>query len=187
LRPLFIKRSDVAGFTPMKAQLDLNVRITEAKYLPKMDVIGHTDAFCMAQMSNGPSVFRTKVISKCREPKWNEEVTFPVVNQAQDLLHLMIKDADTVSSDDPVSRLTIKTSDLKVGTVVDQWYEMNPVKGVKKGGRVHLMLHLAVKGSPKFVASEPELHERSGKDPSTGTDNGHLKGKTGRNTCCVTS
>ncbi|KAH0787949.1 C2 domain containing protein [Histomonas meleagridis] len=61
-----------------------------------------------------------------------------------------MRDKDTVSDDD-MATLTIPICSLPPGQVIDQWYNMIPCRRVKKGGRIHLILHVAPFGATAFV------------------------------------
>lgn len=133
--------------------MELHVRVVEAQDIPKMDFFGKADPYCILQMSSSSDSRKTKVCSNTYTPVWNEEFHFPVANQTRDALHILIKDRDRGMADDPISKIEIPISSLQVGNVMDRWYNMNPIKGVKKGGRLRLVLHLAQKGLPAFQLS----------------------------------
>ena len=130
--------------------MQLHVRVVEATDVPKMDIFGKADPYCLLQLSSSKEVRKTKVCETTYTPVWNQEFHFPVVNQATDVLHILMKDQDRGSADDPISKIEIPLMTLVQGYVTDKWYDMQPVKGVKKGGRLRLVLHLANYGMTPF-------------------------------------
>ena len=137
-----------------------HVRVVEATDLPKMDLFGKTDAYCILQYANDKNLMKTKVIEKSFKPVWNEEFHFKVKDLATDQLIILMKDEDKGSSDDPISRLVISLRDLPVGEVIEKWYSCTPVKGVKKGGKLRLTLHIAPEGAVAFQSGQG-THEKT--------------------------
>ena len=130
--------------------MQLHVRVVEATDVPKMDFFGKADPYCLLQLSSSSTVRKTKVCESTYSPVWNDEFHFPVTNQATDSLHILMKDRDRGCADDPISQISIPLATLAQGNVIDKWYDMQPVRGVKKGGRLRLVLHLANTGMTPF-------------------------------------
>ena len=135
----------------------LHVRVVEAKDLPKMDVIGKADPYVIIQMSGTKYSSKTKTVYDTYNPYWNEEFHFQVTNINTNHIDFLLKDEDRFTRDDPISKLRISLSHLQINRVVDNWYSPTPVKHVKKGGRLHLVLHLAEAGVQAFVDRAPPL------------------------------
>ena len=129
--------------------MQLHIRIIEAKDIAKMDTIGKTDAYCQFGI-NGKTTHSTKVIDNSLTPKWDEEFTFPISNPVSDTFHLVMKDRD-IGIDDLMATLDISLSSLPIGVVVDNWYPLQQVDKVPKGGIIHLLLHFAPTNAPPFV------------------------------------
>jgi hypothetical protein len=129
---------------------ELHVKVVEAEDLPKMDVIGKVDPYCLLQVSGGTPLQRTKVINKNYHPVWNEVFHFDVPSLGERLV-ILLKDRDKGSDDDPISKFYIQLDTLVVGDVIDKWFDLIPVPGVKKGGRIRLIIHLANRGDSPFV------------------------------------
>lgn len=136
-------------------QLSLHVRVIEATDLPKMDVLGKIDPYCILYSSSSSKKQKTKTIKKNYNPKWNQDFTFPVANLQVDKLHIELFDYDEIGSDDAVSKMDLPISQFPIGQVVDQWYNMAPVKGVKKGGRLHLNVQVAPANVAPFSPCQP--------------------------------
>lgn len=129
----------------------LHVRVIEAKELPKMDTFGKCDCFAILQLNTSRNIQKTRVIPGTYTPVWNEDFHFPLEDITIDTLTVFLKDDDKGSSDDPISLIKIPVSQFPAGDVVDKWYSLTPVKGVKKGGQVRLKIQIAPLGAPPFV------------------------------------
>ena len=128
----------------------LHVRIVEAENLPKMDVFGTVDPYCQLQLTSTRKVERTKTIRQNKHPVWNEEFHFTVQDLSTDTLYLLLKDYDKVSNDDPISRAQIPLSTLPMSKVEDKWIDMIPLKRVKKGGKLRIVIHLGKMNEKPF-------------------------------------
>lgn len=144
--------------------MQLHLRVVEARGLPKMDIIGKSDPYCLIQISGTRRIERTRVINNNNDPVWNQEFHFPVSNPQQTLC-ILVKDQDTISADDPISRLDLSLATLYPGQVSDQWFDLIPVKGVKKGGSIHLVLHLAQAGQQPFVPMQGGYPQQMNRGP----------------------
>jgi Ca2+-dependent lipid-binding protein len=124
-------------FQPLIARLT----IAEAKDLAKMDTVGKSDPFCVVNLLHSPSVFKTTVKNNTLSPVWNETTEFTLTNPLFDIIHILVKDKD-VASDDEMATLDVplaKFCDLKIN---DSWYSLVPVKGVKKGGQIRIVIQI---------------------------------------------
>ena len=128
----------------------LNVRIVEAKGLPKMDVIGSVDPYCQLYIGDRTQMKQTRTIRQNKNPIWNQEFQFSIKDFYNESLTVILKDFDKVSADDPISKLQIPLKTLQMSTVKDNWYDMIPFKRVKKGGKLRLVLHLGPNNEKPF-------------------------------------
>ena len=125
------------------SKLALYVHAVEAKDVPKMDVIGKCDPFMVLRMDSKPSeTWKTKDIKQTYEPHWDQVFKIPI-NNTLDTLQIQLFDKDNFTDDDLISTKNFQISQFQLGKVVDAWYDFIPHKGVKKGGKVHLIFHLA--------------------------------------------
>jgi len=131
--------------------MQLHVRLLQAKDIAKMDTFGKTDAYCLLAL-NGSSPVKSKVIKNNMTPVWNEEFHFNVSSPQGDILKIKMRDEDVVCDDD-MATLDLYLSSLPVGMVVDNWYAMMPCRKVKKGGLLHLLLHLCPPGGRAFLSN----------------------------------
>ena len=125
----------------------LHVRVVEARDIAKMDTFGKSDPYIILQM--GGQQKKTTVKQNTQSPHWNESFTFNVTDM-NGMLHFLMRDQD-VRCDDDMAKLEISLNSIRYGQVVDQWYPMRPVKRGKKGGDLHLVLHLADRNDAPFV------------------------------------
>lgn len=117
----------------------LHVRVIEAKNLPNMDAVGKSDPYVALQLGDSPKV-KTDVKQDTLSPKWNQDFSFPIVDPNA-TLHIIVYDED-VASDDKMGKLDILLSSLKNDDVVDQWYPLKSASVFKKGGEIHLLIHI---------------------------------------------
>ena len=134
----------------------LHVRVVEANDIPKMDLITDTDAYCI--LRTGSETRKTYTCQNCKHPRWNQEFHFNVSSPTVGSLGITMRDED-VFKDDNISYIDIPYCSLPTGQVIDQWYHMTPFRRVKKGGRLHLVLHMSPAGLPPFVPSNAMMHQ----------------------------
>ena len=135
----------------------LHLRIVEADDLAKMDTIGLSDPYCLVQLGTNTRAQKTKVKENTLKPVWNEEFHWPITDQDA-VLHILMKDQDP-TNDDPMAKLEININTLNVGQVVDRWFDMRPLPGCPKGGKIRLILHKAPNGAPAFKQSVPQQQQ----------------------------
>jgi hypothetical protein len=113
--------------------MQLHVRVVEARGLAKLDTIGMSDPFVVLGLAGSKTVFKTAIKDNTLIPVWNEEFRFPLNNPPRQAPSLLVRDHD-VAFDDDMARLELPLAPIPIGRVVDQWYDLTPVKGVKVGG-----------------------------------------------------
>lgn len=128
--------------------MQLHVRVVEATDIARMD-LHKSDPYCLVSVSSTNDTRRTRTIENTLNPRWNEDFHFNVPNPSMAALRILMRDKD-VACDDDMATLDVQLCSIAPGQVVDQWYNMLPCKRVKKGGRIHLVLHLAPIGVPPF-------------------------------------
>jgi len=121
----------------------LKVILLEAENVPKMDVGGWADPFCFLQMAGQKEIMRSKTINNTKHPIWDERFQFRVANKQHDVLHILMKDHDSLSADDEISKLEIPLAPLNIGQPVLHWFPMTPVPGVDaRDIRLRMILEL---------------------------------------------
>jgi hypothetical protein len=108
----------------------VTLTVFEAKDVPKMDVIGTCDPYCLVALIGSRLVYKTKVIKKTYTPTWNETVSFLLTNPTTDVLRIFMKD-DDIAFDDPIATLDLPIAPLLNRAPVEAWVEMKPTKRVK--------------------------------------------------------
>ena len=152
--------------------MELHVRVIEARDLPNMDIVGDSDPYCILQISGTMSAQKTKVIIDCHDPTWNEDFHFPVMNPASQSLIIFIKDSDYLSDDD-MCTIEIKLNPFTINQVFDRWFDLIPCDGADRGGRIHLLLHIAPTGQTPFITDSSTISEEK-QSPVLGYCNGGI-------------
>lgn len=133
-------------------EMIFNLRVIEAKDLPKMDINGKADPYCKIYLStNSKDAKHTKKLKKTLTPVFNDVFTFDVTNfSPSDYIFIKLKDQDPVKAED-ISTINLPIIEYELGKVYDLWKDMTPAKGVKKGGQIHLVIHISLAGEEPFV------------------------------------
>lgn len=133
----------------------LHVRVVEARDLDNFDGIDRSDPYCILRV-NGIEQ-RTNFVSNNNNPVWNQEFHFSVSTPQAGALEIRMKDKDggLRGKDDDMATLCVQFGMLPPNQVVDNWYPMTSCKGNKRGGTLHLVLHMAPAGAPPFAGGMP--------------------------------
>ena len=117
-----------------------------------MDTNGKADPYCKLYLStNQKDAKHTKKLKKTLTPVFNDVFTFDVTNfSPSDHIFIKLKDQDLVKAED-ISTINLPIIEYQVGKVYDVWKDMVPAKGVKKGGQIHLVIHISLAGEEPFV------------------------------------
>uniref|UniRef100_A0A480LVA8 Phospholipase A2 n=1 Tax=Sus scrofa TaxID=9823 RepID=A0A480LVA8_PIG len=79
----------------------LTVRVIRMKNVRRADVVSQTDCFVSLWLPTASHKrLRTRTISNCPNPEWNETFNFQIQSQVKNVLELSICDEDTVTPDD---------------------------------------------------------------------------------------
>ncbi|XP_006066275.2 cytosolic phospholipase A2 epsilon isoform X1 [Bubalus bubalis] len=79
----------------------LTVRVIRMKNVRQADVVSLTDCFVSLWLPTASEKrLRTRTISNCRNPEWNETFSFQIQSQVKNVLELSVCDEDTVTPDD---------------------------------------------------------------------------------------
>lgn len=97
------------GGQPAELPYDLVVNIKSARHLPKMDMIGSADPYCIVSL--GGNEQRTNKITNTLDPDWNDSVQLQVTSVAQSLL-VTIMDWDRLSKDRVIGLVRIPAGRL---------------------------------------------------------------------------
>ncbi|KAF7840489.1 C2 and GRAM domain-containing protein [Senna tora] len=130
--------------------MKLVVRVIEAKNLPPTDPNGLSDPYVRVQL--GKQRFKTKVVKKSLNPKWDEEFCFRVDDLKEELV-FSVMDEDKYFNDDFVGQLKVRVSDVfdedikSLGTV---WYSLQPKNKKSKNkecGEIRLSIYFSMKNA----------------------------------------
>lgn len=106
--------------------MKLVVRVIEAKNLPPTDPNGLSDPYVKLQL--GKQRFKTKVIKKSLNPKWNEEFSFRVEDLNEELV-FCVMDEDKYFNDDFVGQVKVPVSmvfEEEIKSLGTAWYSLHP-------------------------------------------------------------
>lgn len=106
----------------------LYLRIGEGKNLPRKDISGKSDPYCIVKVDNN-AVARTATVWRDLEPFWGEEYTmFLPVGFTN--LSVYVYDEDTIGVDDLIGRVTFDREMLTHSPSakgLDKWFPLSPV------------------------------------------------------------
>ncbi|PNY12309.1 C2 and gram domain-containing protein at1g03370-like protein [Trifolium pratense] len=137
--------------------MKLVVRVIEAKNLPPMDPNGLSDPYVRLQL--GKQRFRTKVIKKNLNPKWDEEFSFKVDDLKEELL-ISVMDEDKFLIDDFIGQLKVPMSlvfDEEIKSLGTAWYSLQP-KSKKSKNKESGELRLSIYFELKTASIESNVH-----------------------------
>lgn len=100
------------------------LRIGEGKNLPRKDISGKSDPYCIVKVDNEP-VARTATVWRDLEPFWGEEYTmFLPVGFTN--LSVFVYDEDTIGVDDLIGRVTFDRETLAQSSKgLDKWFPVS--------------------------------------------------------------
>ncbi|XP_061344347.1 C2 and GRAM domain-containing protein At1g03370-like [Gastrolobium bilobum] len=130
--------------------MKLVVRVIEAKNLPPTDPNGLSDPYVRLQL--GKQRFKTKVIKKNLNPKWDEEFSFMVDDLNEELV-ISVMDEDKFFNDDFVGQLKVPISivfDEEIKSLGTAWYSLQPKSKKsknKESGEVRLSIYFSQKNA----------------------------------------
>nr|XP_015092652.2 LOW QUALITY PROTEIN: cytosolic phospholipase A2 epsilon [Vicugna pacos] len=79
----------------------LTVRVVRMKNVRQADLVSQTDCFVSLWLPTASRKrLRTRTISNCPNPEWNETFNFQIQSRVKNVLELSVCDEDTVTSDD---------------------------------------------------------------------------------------
>ena len=132
---------DVSQFITSFMSLKLSLRVVEAAELSHATSEDETFPYCLIQVSNTSQIQRTAVCEKTITPFWDQEFSF-MVRHKMDSLKIFVKDCSRVKTHNVLSKIALRLNEYRSGTVIDDWFSLTPVRGVKNGGKIHLKFRL---------------------------------------------
>ena len=107
----------------------LTVEVAEAKNVPRMDLLGRCDTYCVLILngSSKQSIYTTTVIPRNTNPEWNETFTWLISSKLDKVLTITLMDKDTLKSDDMVGCVYVNLHELPLDKEVNRWWPVeNP-------------------------------------------------------------
>ena len=125
----------------------LTVEVAQAKNIPKMDLLGRCDTYCVLIVSGDgkQSVYTTTVIPKNNNPEWNETFSWLVSSKSDRVLTITLMDKDTFKSDDLIGCVFINLHELPLDKEVNQWYAVENSGGTKSLVETKIRLCLSLR------------------------------------------
>ncbi|KAH0789489.1 C2 domain containing protein [Histomonas meleagridis] len=131
----------------------LNLFVSDAKDLPAMDIGSASDPYCLISTNDDEVPIKTKTKDNTLSPTWEEMYSMLITSYQKDYLKILMRDHDKLKDDD-MGTLLVPLTEFKVGYIYDKWFNITPSKGVKKGGQIHLKVHVAPYGAPPWKGIE---------------------------------
>lgn len=144
----------------MNKAVRLHLKVVEAYQLGELDTENHIYPYCLIQVSNSSDIKRTKVAERTTSPVWNQEFYFTVKNPDTDSLKVFIKDFTKLRTHSVMSTLALRLNEFPQRELYDQWFNLTRVKGVHRGGMIHLMITIEPLYSPKRKFVLPKVEKK---------------------------
>ncbi|XP_008845032.1 cytosolic phospholipase A2 epsilon isoform X1 [Nannospalax galili] len=105
----------------------LTVRVIRMKNVRRADILSQTDCFVSLWLPTASQEkLRTRTISNCLHPEWNESFTFQIQTQVKNVLELSVCDEDTVTPDDHLLTVLYDLSKLCFRNKTHVKFPLNP-------------------------------------------------------------
>ena len=122
----------------------LHVKVEKGRDLPKMDLFGTCDPYCLLWLESKPDdKRRTSTISQSSNCVWRQAFHFPVTDCSTDILHIEVYDRDRMTADDLVGSLIIPVSNVQPRYITTNTYELTPSSSTLQAGKLELTIQLA--------------------------------------------
>lgn len=139
----------------------VGVACVEALDVPKMDVVGLSDPYCLLSLTTDAKRQKTEVIDNTLHPVWGQKFRFIALTLDAVALDIQMFDQDP-GADELISIGKVESlQQFLTPNGTDVWVDMTPAKGVKKGGRVHLCIKVSQNEADIFTnmvySTSPDL------------------------------
>ncbi|KAL6035827.1 hypothetical protein STEG23_005224 [Scotinomys teguina] len=105
----------------------LTVRVIGMKNVRQADMLSRTDCFVALWLPTASQEkLRTRTISNCRHPEWDESFTFQVQTQVKNVLELSVCDEDTLTPNDHLLTVLYDLSKLCLRNKTHVKFPLNP-------------------------------------------------------------
>eukprot|EP00076_Gallus_gallus_P021531 XP_015142595.1 cytosolic phospholipase A2 epsilon isoform X1 [Gallus gallus] len=105
----------------------LTVKIIGMRNLRKADLLSQTDCYVRLWLPTAShQEARTRTVSNCRNPVWNETFHFMIQSEVKNVLELTVCDEDTITPDDQLLTVRFDVAKIQPGEKVRLSFELNP-------------------------------------------------------------
>ncbi|NXJ07608.1 PA24E phospholipase, partial [Odontophorus gujanensis] len=105
----------------------LTVKIIGIRNLRKADLLSETDCYVRLWLPTAShQETRTRTVSNCRNPVWNETFHFMIQSEVKNVLELTVCDEDTITPDDQLLTVHFDVAKIRPGEKVRLSFELNP-------------------------------------------------------------
>ncbi|NXY41561.1 PA24E phospholipase, partial [Ceuthmochares aereus] len=105
----------------------LTVKIIGMRNLHKADLLSQTDCYVKLWLPTAScQEARTRTVSNCRNPVWNETFHFMIQSEVKNILELIVCDEDTFTPDDQLLTVRFDVAKIQPGEKVHLNFELNP-------------------------------------------------------------
>jgi tRNA A-37 threonylcarbamoyl transferase component Bud32 len=141
----------------------LVIRVIEAKNVAAMDKSGTSDPYCRLKCSFNKQQFKTKVIDKTLNPKWDEIFRFFTSHPPEGQVIIKMWDKDRWTSDDFLGEVTLDIHKYADGALHDVWLILDNEPKKKSPERAEVHLHITYEGGKQATrpssASTPHEYQ----------------------------
>ena len=96
--------------TPLRAA-DVRGYCLQAQHLPKMDLFGSVDPYCVLRLGNQER--KSRIIKKNYNPEWKEDFSFNITDEKEELM-VSLYDWDRTSKDELIGVARVKVTRLSL-------------------------------------------------------------------------
>ncbi|XP_069714147.1 cytosolic phospholipase A2 epsilon-like [Phaenicophaeus curvirostris] len=105
----------------------LTVKIIGMRNLRKADLLSQADCYVKLWLPTAScQEARTRTVSNCRNPVWNETFHFMIQSEVKNILELIVCDEDTFTPDDQLLTVRFDVAKIQPGEKVHLNFELNP-------------------------------------------------------------
>ncbi|XP_054988084.1 cytosolic phospholipase A2 delta [Sorex araneus] len=105
----------------------LTVRVLGARNLRRADLLSEADPYVTIQLPTAPGTkFKTKTITDCSHPVWDEAFSFLIQTHVKNVLELTVYDEDSVTEDDVCLHFLYDLSEVLPGRLLRKTFSQVP-------------------------------------------------------------
>lgn len=142
----------------------IHVHVMDGYDIPKTDLVGKTDPYLRIKLNDQEFFQKTKTINDTFTPLWNETITLYSLC-SNPSIQLELKD-DAPGKDPVISTKNIELNNIRIGEIKEFTEELIPVKGMKKGGKIHF--YIQITSDVPFIGANFVRHLDVGKKTKKG-------------------